>query len=99
MTSEKVPLVPHIAEAETVAPDNDLTDFMSPSESVIDDRNWALNEDVTRYINDHVFNMLDQTRQDMIPLHEEWRAVARMVVLQHDTGQRYKGRSNAYIPG
>lgn len=86
-------LVPTIAEDE--GPEDQLAPFAT---SVDDDRNWAEDEEVKAYIRQHVYPLLDQTRNDMIPLHEEWKATARMTTLTHDSGQRYKGRSNVYVP-
>lgn len=86
-------LVPNIAEAEK--PQDELTPFAT---SVDDDRNWALDAKVKRYIDENVFPLLDHCRNQMIQQKEEWKAIRRMNTLSHDEGQRYLGRSNAYIP-
>ncbi len=91
------PLIPHIEEAPAGPPD-EVTAFMEASKDVTDDRNWALDPTVESYVLTHLYPILEQTRNDMMNLHEEWRTVARMAALIHDSGQRYKGRSNAYIP-
>src|SRR3990167_3957171 len=94
-------MVPHIEEAPAsgVAQQDPVAMFMQQSETVIDDRNWALDETVYAYIRDNIMAVLEQTRLDMSSIHEEWRQVARMGALIHDDWQRYRGRSNAYIPG
>lgn len=92
-------LVPTLEEAEP-AQDPNLPDVMGQlaSTAVDDVRNWATDPSVIAYLTTHVFTLLPQIRTDMVQLHEEWRAIARMTTLQHDSGQRYRGRSNAYIP-
>lgn len=98
----QTPMVPNIADAPPSEGGGELPEvdaFMQEhSTSVIDPRNWAADEATVRYINEHIVNVLPQVRQDMSALHEEWRQVARMAALMHDSTQRYKGRSNVYIP-
>lgn len=94
-------LIPNIEEAQDGEGGSDpVADFMEEhaSTSVADGRNWAKDASVVSYIHANLTSMLPQIRNDMLAMHEEWRSVARMVALMHDTGQRYKGRSNAYIP-
>lgn len=98
-------LVPNIPDAapSTGAPGDEtaamVADFMAgQSVDVVDGRNWAADETVTKYINEHLLPVIPQIRQDHSALHEEWRQVARMANLMHDSKKTYNGRSNVYIP-
>lgn len=51
-----------------------------------------------QYVENYVWNIVRRTKQRRLSLEREWLAIQRMVVLQHDSGQRYKGRSDAYLP-
>lgn len=68
------------------------------SNDVSDERNWATDPEVVQRIREEIYEILPQTRSLMIPLHESWRATRRMSTLEHDSGQSYIGRSNAYVP-
>jgi hypothetical protein len=68
------------------------------SNDVSDDRNWALDEKVVAQIREEIYDIILQTRSQMVNLHESWRATRRMSTLEHDSNQSYIGRSNAYIP-
>lgn len=85
-----------VPDLEEAAPDDPL--FTLASNSVDDQRNWALDETTKRYVEEHVISMLETIRSDMTALHEEWAAIARMTTMTHDEGQRYRGRSNVYVP-
>lgn len=61
-------------------------------------RNYARDEKTKNRIGDEVTSLLGQIRADRLSLHEEWQAVRRMRMLKHDTGRRYLGRSQAYVP-
>lgn len=47
---------------------------------------------------DDVWSTIKEVKSRRSALEEEWLAIQRMIVLEHDSGQRYKGRSNAYLP-
>lgn len=42
--------------------------------------------------------VLHWTRNERVGMEDDWNAIRRMTLLQHDSGQKYKGRSNAYLP-
>lgn len=50
------------------------------------------------YVERYVWDVIVRAKQRRLPLEMEWMAIQRMTVLQHDEGQKYKGRSNAYLP-
>lgn len=98
--SGETALVPLIEEAQDV--DHDDADMGGVADeasvAVDDDRNYALDEGVKAYFMQHIYQVLMQTRQNMISLHEEWKSVARMTTMSHDSTRRYVGRSDVYIP-
>ncbi len=89
-------LVPQLEEQPEG--DSEIADALGPSTSPDDDRNWALDEDTRQYVMEHIYPLLDHCRYQMVSQKEEWKAIRRMLSLSHDDGQRYLGRSNAYIP-
>jgi hypothetical protein len=60
--------------------------------------NWANDPGVVAFIQQYVVPMIAYCKQQRRVLDEEWRTVRRLTLLQHDTGQSYVGRSQAYIP-
>lgn len=54
-------------------------------------------EGVNNILND-VWDTIKQVKTRRASLENEWLAIQRMTVLEHDDGQKYKGRSNAYLP-
>jgi hypothetical protein len=61
-------------------------------------KNYAEMEQFAQGLSNDLMPLLQWVRQDRQTLEEEWRAIRRMEMLTHDEGQRYKGRSNAYLP-
>jgi hypothetical protein len=61
-------------------------------------RNCAADVEVMDYVTSTLAPVLDWTRLNRGALEEEWRAIRRMELMTHDSNQRYKGRSNAYLP-
>lgn len=53
---------------------------------------------VKQYVEQYLWNIIRRAKQRRLPLEQEWLAIQRMVALEHDIGQRYKGRSDAYLP-
>lgn len=53
---------------------------------------------VKDYVERYVWQIVRRAKQRRLPLEQEWLAIQRMIVLEHDTGRKYKGRSDAYIP-
>jgi hypothetical protein len=62
------------------------------------DVNFAKDENVKKWVGENLVNVVDYARYDRQILEEEWREIRRMVLLEHDTNQKYLGRSVAYIP-
>lgn len=94
-------LVPTIDDATDASTGDEAMDGVAddqPSTSVDDNRNYALDVDVNAYFIQHIYPVLMQTRQNMITLHEEWKGVARMTTLSHDSTRKYIGRSDVYVP-
>jgi len=60
--------------------------------------NYADDKMVRAQINDELTALIDQTRKDRAALTDEWMSIRRMENLIHDDGQKYKGRSTAYLP-
>ena len=60
--------------------------------------NFADDPAVKAQIADELVHLISQTRKDRASLQEEWMAIRRMEHMIHDDGQRYRGRSNAYLP-
>ncbi len=60
--------------------------------------NYADDAGVLSQIRDELCALISQTRSDRAALHDEWQAIRRMEMLIHDSGQTYRGRSNAYLP-
>lgn len=70
----------------------------APTTFLPETRNVANDENVVMQIQSGLLPIIDWTRKDRIPLEEEWKAVRRMEMLEHDDGRRYIGRSNSYLP-
>lgn len=60
--------------------------------------NYANDNDVKAFIQTHLYPILWWTRSQRASLEDEWDRVRNMNVQQHDEGQKYIGRSNAYVP-
>lgn len=45
-----------------------------------------------------VWALVQRLKQRRAPLEDEWLAIQRMACLIHDEGQKYTGRSDAYLP-
>lgn len=61
-------------------------------------KNWVSDPEMVERLKNEVWPILQWTRKNRMELEENWRAVRRMLLMQHDEGQRYIGRSNSYIP-
>ena len=60
--------------------------------------NYAEDKDVLAAIAEDLAPLIDMTRKQRQPLHDEWMAIRRMEHQIHDEGRRYMGRSNGYLP-
>lgn len=63
-----------------------------------DETNYATDKKVADYIQQQIYPVIRQLRMRRASLESEWVAIRKMDLLVHDDGQRYRGRSNAYIP-
>lgn len=70
----------------------------SPVPFLPEAKNYAEVEDVKRYCQDELNPLMEQVRMERMQLEDEWNAIRRMNLLQHDAGKSYHGRSNAYLP-
>jgi len=61
-------------------------------------KNYADHDDIRQFAVSVLTPLIAQTRQDRAELELEWQALRKMVMLKHDENQRYKGKSNAYLP-
>lgn len=62
-------------------------------------KNFASNAGVVEYIRSAIAPLMRWCRDNRRALEEEWHAIDRMELMQHDEGQSYTGRSNVYVPG
>lgn len=85
--------LPFTGLAET-RPDDATLAFIDRAAKV----NVANDPAVKQYCIDQVWDAIQQTKTRRAELEAEWLAIQRMIVLIHDEGQRYVGRSNAYLP-
>lgn len=60
--------------------------------------NFALDEEVKTFIDSYLWQALITTVGNRSSLESEWMAIQRLSELVHDGGQKYIGRSNAYLP-
>ncbi len=61
-------------------------------------KNYAENVDVMNYCKSDLWGIISRTKQRRKLLEDEWLAIQRLRTLTHDGGQKYKGRSNVYLP-
>ena len=86
-----------IGEQEKYEAEEMLEDFAAQQKES-KSLNFADNEDVVHTIRKDILPILTQTRSDRTVLEEDWRSVRRMLMLIHDNGRKYVGRSDAYLP-
>lgn len=86
--------VPNVAEAAADVAASEYTPPVIPDLS----GNYAEDPDVVEFIKGNLYPVLWWTRSQRAQLEDEWERVRNMVTLHHDEGQRYLGRSNAYVP-
>lgn len=60
--------------------------------------NYASDPQVKQRAETEVWPLIQQTRIDRREVEDNWRAIRRMTQMVHDENQKYKGRSNAYLP-
>jgi hypothetical protein len=60
--------------------------------------NFADDDDAVRYVQQHIVPLVIYVRDDGAAIRQEWGDIRRMLLMQHDTNQTYKGMSNGYLP-
>lgn len=63
-----------------------------------DIQNYATDEDTYNFCQNEVRSIIRRIKMRRKPLEDEWLAIQRLRTLTHDGGQKYKGRSNVYMP-
>lgn len=61
-------------------------------------KNYATDQKTVEYFKNEIAPVMDFTRQDRQSLEEEWATIRNMNLMQHDSGRRYFGRSDSYLP-
>lgn len=60
--------------------------------------NYAEETEVFNYCKGELAEIIGRTKDRRRNLEDEWLAQQRLITLTHDGGQKYKGRSNVYLP-
>lgn len=87
--------LPFAPLAEAAPEDN--TEFIAFLDTPQAKVNVAANALVREKLND-VWDIIRRVKSRRSELEDEWLAIQRMSVLDHDEGKKYNGRSNAYLP-
>ncbi len=61
-------------------------------------KNYADDPMMVKQVTVDLVPLIQWTRTRRTSLEDEWRAILRMDQMMHDTGRRYMGRSNSYLP-
>jgi hypothetical protein len=61
-------------------------------------KNFADDRDTYNYCINELLGIILRTKDRRRLLEDEWLAIQRLRTLTHDGGQKYKGRSNVYMP-
>lgn len=69
-----------------------------PGEEERNDKNYAEDEEVQEYIQEHILPLMARMVQERTEVNQEWQNINNMVTLTHDETKRYEGRSNTYLP-
>lgn len=94
MMQPQTTLVPNIDPAENSG-DDELAALIPQKKG---DKNYALDESVKKIFIEEIYPVIDYCHNNMANIQEKWREILRMKTMEHDSGQRYRGRSNVYIP-
>ncbi len=86
--------LPFVALPEVGPEDAEFISFLDTPQAKVN----VVNAPGIRTQLDGVWDTIRRVKTRRSGLEEEWLAIQRMTVLEHDEGQRYKGRSNAYLP-
>jgi hypothetical protein len=60
--------------------------------------NYADDVAIKNYCQSELLGIISRTKDRRRLLEDEWLAIQRLRTLTHDGGQKYKGRSNVYLP-
>lgn len=88
------PTLPYAPLAEAGPEDIEFIAFLDTPRAKV---NVADNPDLRDKLNE-VWDIIRRVKSRRSELEDEWLAIQRMVVLDHDEGKKYNGRSNAYLP-
>jgi hypothetical protein len=61
-------------------------------------QNFAGDADIKAYCQSTLFPLVTRVKNRRRLLEDEWLAIQRLATLTHDGGQKYRGRSNVYLP-
>ncbi len=80
--------------------DEPAEDFGSvvPKKYLPEAKNYANDAKVFQAVIDEIVPLLSYCRSSRTDLEDEWTAIRNMEMQQHDANQKYKGRSEAYMP-
>lgn len=91
MNESQQPYAPVNVTLETDAPVAQLANIPSAE-------NFAEDNDVRTYCQSELLGIVIRCKDRRRLLEDEWLAIQRLRTLTHDAGQKYKGRSNVYMP-
>lgn len=60
--------------------------------------NYATDDQSVSWVRQYLLGVLNNARTERGPLEETWREIRRLVLLEHDSNQKYIGRSKVYVP-
>jgi hypothetical protein len=60
--------------------------------------NFADDEEVKRLCQTELWGIVTRIKSGRLTLEDEWLATQRLRTMQHDGNQKYRGRSNVYMP-
>jgi hypothetical protein len=69
-----------------------------PKQFIPKPENYADHEETRKLIDEMIYPLLQWVRDERADLNEEWNANRRMEMMERDSGQKYNGRSDAYLP-
>src|SRR4051812_15651460 len=61
-------------------------------------KNYAQDQNTVDFFKSEIAPVMYWARQDRIEQEEEWATIRNMNLMKHDSGRRYFGRSDSYLP-
>lgn len=61
-------------------------------------QNYAKSPEMCLRAQNEIWPLVDQARRDRKSVESGWQQIRRMTLMVHDENQRYKGRTNLYLP-